>query len=268
VVNQEATMKTLVLVHEDPGLNTRVDAGLEIGRVAGSDITFVEVRIPIIIDLGDPSCGALVVEEEPRTEATRQARTLVLDSGLPFEWLERRGDLGWALRATGEGADLIVLSSLQNLCFPPMRATIGTSLIELKKAVLAMPAEAPPLNLQGDVLLLWDGSDQASRAIVAALPMIGHASHVTVLEIEDGTLRTTSEKPWAQLTEASIPHSILSVPTFGHSTENRIMDQIERLHPSLVVMGGFGHSRITERLFGGVTEHLLKHCPVPLFLKN
>ena len=54
----------------------------------------------------------------------------------------------------------------------------------------------------------------------------------------------------------------------GRRPAEMVLEQAEQLDAGYIVMGGYGHSPLTERLIGGMTRNLLSKSPVPLFLAH
>lgn len=258
----------LLLVHGDTGLESRVRVALDLTRSLNAHLTCVDLTIPTLSPGADPLFGAMLLEPETRGEAQTAARERVECSGLPFQWVERHGDLGTELARFASFADMVVLSSPKDVPFPDMHRAIGDFLLKAKKPVLVVPASTTGIAVNGQALLLWDGSDQASAAMRAAMPLFRRAASVTILEIDDGSLEIPATVAATHLSQHGITSSVRRDGAFGEKTGRVILEQIELLKPAYAVMGGFGRSRLVESLFGGVTERLLTDSPVPLFLKH
>ena len=258
----------LLLVHGDAGLESRVRIALDLSRALTAHLTCVDLTIPTVSPGADPLFGAMLLEPETRGEAQTAARERVECSGLPFQWVERHGDLGAELARFASLADMVVLSSPKDVPFPDMHRAIGDFLLKAKKPVLVVPGSATGIAVNGEALLLWDGSDQAGAAMRAAMPLFRRAASVTILEIDDGSLEIPATVASAHLSQHGIINRVCRDGAFGEKTGQVIIEQIELLKPAYAVMGGFGRSRLVESLFGGVTERLLKDSPVPLFLKH
>lgn len=166
-----------------------------------------------------------------------------------------------------EVADVVILSTrIRSASFDPQRS-IGKALVEARKTVIAVPSCGEGFTLQSEALILWDGSDEANAAMRAALPLLRQATAVTILEIDDGSLGAPARQARTFLAAHDIHAHARSDLSFGN-VGSLILEQIELLKPGYVVMGGFGHSRWRERSFGGVTERLLRDCPVPILMKH
>lgn len=118
------------------------------------------------------------------------------------------------------------------------------------------------------VLIAWDGGPHAARAVAAAMPVLALAKKLEVLVIGNKALVQESQARDlvrnlerhgfdAELTcreEDDIPQAI--------ATEAKIWSA------SLLVMGGYGRSRLTEWIFGGVTRYMLSNPPLPVLMAH
>ena len=164
-------------------------------------------------------------------------------------------------------ADLIVINrNLDDALGPDMRAIAGQILANCDTPVLAMPDTARSLNLSGHALIAWDGSDAATAALRAAIPLLKVASKVTILEIHDGAMPPCGEEAAIYLSRHDIGVEIVVSSPLNSDTSATLLAEMDKRQPAYVVMGGFGHSRMREALLGGVSRTLLCESPVPLFL--
>ena len=121
------------------------------------------------------------------------------------------------------------------------------------------------------VVIAWDGSRTAARALADALPVLVRAKRVQVLTI-------LNEKPRAiaQLGEAAQRHlqmhgvaATIAEVDAGGDTIGEVFDRYIKQHsPDLLVMGAYGHSRAREFLLGGATKHALRTPPCPVLLSH
>lgn len=260
--------KILLLVHDDAGLGSRLQAALDVTRALDGHLVCLDITIPIVAVGVDPLFGTMVLEPATNSKAVAAARNRVAATGLSFDWIERRGELCAELAHVAPLVDLVILSSDKDLLFPAMHHAIGDVLLKAKKAVLAVPCGAPGMSLAGEAFLLWDGSREADSAVLTAMPLLRHARSVTILEIDDGSLKLSAIKAADYLWERGVTNHIVHEMAFGEKAGLVILEKIKALKPAYVVMGGFGHSRLLEGVFGGVTERLLNDCPVPLFISH
>lgn len=123
------------------------------------------------------------------------------------------------------------------------------------------------------VLVAWDGSREAARAVGDAMPFLTRAESVTVLVVDPGSLKgRVGEQAGADLATHLARHGIraevVTVASGGIGVGNVIIGQASDAGADLVVMGGYGHSRLRELILGGATQSVLDHMPVPVLLAH
>jgi len=121
------------------------------------------------------------------------------------------------------------------------------------------------------VVVAWDGSACAARAVAEALPILARAADVRVLTV-------LGDKPTAgagqsgdlvrHLAAHGVAASVDEVEAKGRATGDVFDDYLKGAKPDLLVMGGYGHSRLQELVLGGATEHMLWETKVPTFLAH
>jgi nucleotide-binding universal stress UspA family protein len=188
-------------------------------------------------------------------------------------WLAVEGDISRALAHAGAAYDVIVLG-VDREDFRAGADTVAQTVIEAAMPCLVFPesASAAPFRL-GTVVLAWNGSLEAMRAIHDALPMLRDADDVVVLA---GATRdypmTLPHPPVVDLHEYLAHHRIGAREVKLDAGEGQVgaalVDAATRLGASLLVMGAYGRSRLREWIFGGATRHLLRNSPVPLLLRH
>jgi nucleotide-binding universal stress UspA family protein len=128
---------------------------------------------------------------------------------------------------------------------------------------------SPPARAK--VVVAWDGSRCAARALADALPILKLSADVRVLTI-------LNEKPaavaglGAEVVRHLAAHGVSAVVDevdAGGRPIGEVLDAyIAEQRPALVVMGAYGHSRLREFILGGATEHMLRGPKAPLFLAH
>jgi nucleotide-binding universal stress UspA family protein len=121
------------------------------------------------------------------------------------------------------------------------------------------------------VVIAWDGSRNAARAMADAMPILVRAKRVRLLTIlNDKPDATATLGPDAQrhLRAHGIEAAIESVDREGAEIGKTLDKYIAQYAPDLLVMGAYGHSRAREFLLGGATEHTLNHSRCPVLLSH
>lgn len=189
-------------------------------------------------------------------------------SGLTASWTSELGywpeDIVWSART----ADLSIAAL-------PGKTTsrLETSLVEgllmgSGRPVLMVPPTGMT-ELPERVLIAWDGSIQASRALLMALPLLEAAEQVVVATVEHEDFRAPSAEEATQYLERhQIPAVAKRLKKGKVSVSKCLLDEAGRQGSDLIVMGGYSHARLQERLIGGVTRHLLTNSDRPLLLAH
>lgn len=121
------------------------------------------------------------------------------------------------------------------------------------------------------VMVAWNGSREAARALAEARPYLQLADRVTVVvaadepEIEEDA--TLGAEALRHLAHHGVDADLRHVRNSGNAGE-ALMIEAQRLGADLIVLGGYGHSRLSERLLGGVTYKLLHNSAVPLLIAH
>jgi nucleotide-binding universal stress UspA family protein len=138
----------------------------------------------------------------------------------------------------------------------------------------AAPALVVPHPLRresvGDrAFVAWNGSVQAARALKAALPMLRRADevHVASWSARAPAAPFSGLDVGRWLRRHGVEARVSAHPATPH-VENALRAEVERLRCDLVVMGCYGHSRIREQMFGGVTRALLADPPAPVLMTH
>ncbi|MFC4528678.1 universal stress protein [Dyella halodurans] len=120
------------------------------------------------------------------------------------------------------------------------------------------------------VMIAWNGSGEAARAIKAALPLLMHAAEVHVLDgALDGLPGISPPCPplRAWLARHGV-HAHWHAFKGRHDAGRNLQAEATARQADLLVMGAWGRSRMSELLLGGATRWLLEHTRQPLFLAH
>jgi nucleotide-binding universal stress UspA family protein len=120
------------------------------------------------------------------------------------------------------------------------------------------------------IVIGWNGSREASRAIHDALPFLRVAERVIVAVAAEESLFREEDEPELDIGKHLARHGVQAeverLATPGQDPGALLLSLAASISADLVVAGCYGHMRLTEFLFGGVTRTLLSDPGVPLLL--
>lgn len=123
------------------------------------------------------------------------------------------------------------------------------------------------------VVVAWDASREATRALSEADDLLEFAEAVTVVTVDaKPKMFGHGDQPGANiaahLSRRGLPAKVQNVDSMGRSASQAILDEATALDADLIVMGGYAHSRLRELVFGGATRELLRTTTVPLLMAH
>lgn len=123
------------------------------------------------------------------------------------------------------------------------------------------------------VVVAWDASREATRALSEAQSILEKAEHIAVVTVDaKPKMFGHGDQPGANiaahLSRRGLPAEVRNVDSMGRAASLAILNEATALGADLVVMGGYAHSRLRELVFGGATRELLRSATVPLLMAH
>lgn len=213
-------------------------------------------------------------ERAQRLKQTFDAR--MAEAGVSAEW--RSGTSEYSTlpsRIVDEAvsADLVICPKVEPADVDVTTLDLPERLIlEGGRPVLVVPAEAASLPPK-HVLIAWNNSPQSARAVFDALDLMSGAAAVTVLTIaeSEGARKQAEERAGklaATLKRHGIEANVDALATRHASASEHLMERLREDGADLLVMGCYGHSRLRELVFGGVTRNILGGVKVPTLMSH
>jgi nucleotide-binding universal stress UspA family protein len=123
-----------------------------------------------------------------------------------------------------------------------------------------------------NAVISWKAGRESARAVFDSLPLLRGAETVQILEIKERGDERPALAPDTSIAAALARHGIKpSVRTSiaGElSVGDEILSRLADMGADLLVMGAYGHSRMREMVFGGVTRHISRHMTVPVLFSH
>lgn len=165
--------------------------------------------------------------------------------------------------------DLTIVDGSQST-LDPARSVAEAALFEGGRAVLISPPGVETFQCRR-VVIAWDGSAMASRAVASALPLLCAADKVEILTIageKDLSGAASGADLAAHLAHHGVQVDVKDLPVGKRSAADVLRDQASMLDADLIVMGAFKHSRLRQWILGGVTASMLAESPVPVLMSH
>jgi nucleotide-binding universal stress UspA family protein len=168
-------------------------------------------------------------------------------------------------------ADLVVIGSSPAGSGDHLRTVDPGSLVLSAGRPILIASDSLTLLQAQSVLVAWKDCREARRAVVDALPFLIGAGDVLVAAFEEGDAAASRESA-ADVVRFLIKHGAkarLEVSGVGHSDVGEaILEMAREMGTDLIVTGGYGHSRLREWVFGGVTRSLLRDGSLNRLISN
>ena len=272
-----AGIKTILFhVHDDDSVMDRLQLVLTLARGCGAHIRCLHVT-PIQAFTVIDSFGAAYISQDIVDAFDEQAAKL----RQRIEKELRNEDVSWTYEETTDAivprlvqcaafADLVITGRepKQREFGGPAITLIGDLLAEIRTPLLVTGDRLVEWDPTGTAVIAWNGSYEAANAVRNAVPLLKMASDVRVVEFSEKKER---QFPSTMLLEYLSRHGIhgqLEARATKEPLDEALVRYAEGLDAGLIVMGGYGHSRAGEFLFGGVTRSLLKDCPIALLIAH
>jgi nucleotide-binding universal stress UspA family protein len=265
-----------ILVHLDPGLAsvTRLTLAHGLAERFDAEITVLfgsgVAATPPAFAYSASAALHAAEESEDRNDLAR-TRLQAVHGERPGSWCEARGDLAQALIAEAAYSDLLILgapTSANDAGSAPL-GLVEAAILRGGTPTLVVPHPHYQQTLGQRVLIAWDGSIPAARAVRAALPFLRQAEQVDVVSWSAAPVLA----PFSRLAlgEWLKRHDVDSrMHQRGHAARlgDVLRTTAQELASDLIVMGCYGHARLRERVFGGATRSVLTSLPVPVLMAH
>jgi nucleotide-binding universal stress UspA family protein len=173
---------------------------------------------------------------------------------------------------------LVDLARLHDLTILPVpetdgfnRSCVQATLFGSGRPVVLLPSQRRRLQALDRIMLAWDYSREAARALADAMPLLGRAREVRVVTVL-GEKHVNSHATRGDLEKLLCAHglrySLSNVALDGDDIGPFLMDQAVAADADLLVMGGYGHTRLREFVLGGATRGVLREPLLPVFLSH
>lgn len=276
--------RTITTVLTDPNVNgASMKAAI---RIARREQAHLEV-ICLGLDRTQPGfyyagANAMVVQDN-LTQARNDSEQLEASA----RDMLAGSDFNWS--ATGLAAQMVALNGLiahrtrfSDLVVLPrpygpgrghdIEAIVEAAMFNGDVPVLIQPDDTEFPDAVRNVLVAWNESTEALRAVKMALPMLRDADNVNITIVDPPQHGPERSDPGGGLSQMLSRHGVRAEVSVLSKTMPRVTDILNRhardIDADLIVMGAYGHSRFRESILGGATRHMLEMAEIPVFMAH
>ena len=180
------------------------------------------------------------------------------------QWHVETGQEPRWVAAYGMTADLTV-ASRGGADDAAARAALEAVLLETGRPLLIPSASAV---IAEKIAIAWKPTPQAARAVALAMPFLSRAKEIIVMSVEEEEGRRDDAD---RLVQSLAWHGFAATAerlTPGPRGAAETLIAAARAKAGLLVLGGYGHSRLREWVFGGFTQRILADAPLPVLIAH
>jgi nucleotide-binding universal stress UspA family protein len=272
-----------IIVSLSPGATRDLagDYAVSIAETFGAHVAGIAFAYDPVLPasvMGGISADVFDVQRQENEKAAKAALAL-------FETAVRRAGVSGEshmLTATIAGAadtfaalarrfDLAVVPQVTPDTIAPDELLMEAALFESGRPLLVVPyIQTAPLRLDR-VICCWDGSRTAARAIADAMPLLQKAKAVDLVIVGKGKMNQkelSGADMGAHLARHGLKVEVKNIPAPDIDVANAVLSYAADTDATLIVMGGYGHSRLREYILGGATRGMLASMTVPVLMSH
>ena len=184
-------------------------------------------------------------------------------------WAVIETDVAAHLAALASWHDLVVVQRPGDIAADPIGG-LNQLLLGTNIPCLVLPTVCTPSSVFDRIVLAWDGSRAATRALRAALPLLIAATDVVLLDGAQVAAPGDMPRfdPMAFLARHGVEATHAHLDATPSTAGPALLERSRRFDADLLVMGAYGHAPVRERLFGGATRHVLGHGDIATLLHH
>lgn len=272
----------LVVVDDTPAAAARIDVAAQLAVKHDAHVTGLYVvttaTIPNYLEAEIPEAVRAAQRARAEEQAGKAAELFegrMLRFGLTdrSEWRSVRGAPTELVALHGRYADLVVVGQVDPKHDQDMPAVLPQDLVfDCGRPLLVVPYAGSFASVGERVLVGWNASREAARAVGDALPLITKAQRVLVLAVNPRPGQIgLGDEPGADIARHLSRHGRVQathITTDAVEPGDTMLNTIADESCDLVVMGAYGRSRLRELVLGGMTRYMLQHMTVPVLMSH
>lgn len=272
--NGITAMRSILLhVSDDTCMEARLQVALDLAREFGAHIACLQ---PVAFDFAVPGdlYGTMIAElipiiQENADKLRDRLCARLANEDVTWDWQQEEGPARPLLMRAEALADLVVLGARDAASDGKGPSSLaGYMAVHGRSPLLVVPETARSLDVRGAAMIGWNGSLEAADALRGALPMLRKASSVTLVVVTEQIDRSRVFLPAMEAAEYLSRHEVKSEIVEIERGEQTVAHTLAKAaaarETAFVVVGAYGHARLVETVFGGVTRTLFSEPPLPI----
>ena len=273
----------LVPLDQDPLCPARTAVAIRLAKAFDCHLTGVAptglLDMPVVPEAAaayiDLATLAWDTMQSQAREAAERFRTECRAAGLKsFDAVVDESDVAQSLVRHAHCSDLTVLTQVEPDApgHRARRAVLEQSVLHSARPTLLLPYAGRVGSVGAKVMVAWDDSREAARALSDALPLLRRSTRVQVVAWheagdDDAALRRRLDDVHRWLMWHGVSADV-AVETTEIEIADAMLSRAAELDVDLIVMGAYGHTRWTERVLGSATRGLLASMTVPVLMSH
>ena len=149
---------------------------------------------------------------------------------------------------------------------PVDESLLEATLLDARRPAFLAPKLARD-TFPSQIVIAWSGSIEGAQAVTSSLPFLSLADNVHAVRVGESDYPEAHDRMLIEyLRRHGITAELRVVEPGQHSAGTALLSTATDLQADLLVMGGYTHGPVRQRVFGGMTRHVLKHAPVPVLM--
>ncbi|MEQ1952596.1 universal stress protein [Mesorhizobium sp. CN2-181] len=275
--------KTIAVILQSKDDAQRVlDCAVPLAQAWGAHIVGIHAEpIPVAYSaaVGFPDVGVIETATEAAAERTKEVEALFTErmkaADQSFDWhslTSYSGDSAYAGATLSRAADLVIVAQRNPEWASDDAPSVEGVLYESGRPVLVVPYAGPLTRSFNRILVSWNGSREAARAVFDALPLIAEAGWTEIFVVDPPEDEDEAGASASALAAALSRHgaevTVATEASRGRGVDEVIRDRVAATGADLLVLGAYSHSWLRQMLFGGVTRSVLHAMQVPSFMSH
>ena len=273
----------LVLCDAGEANDYRVETAMSLAKVFDAHVTGVHLipypLIPVYGGIYPPYTDFSAAVQMDKTEELTQHLKEVFEKvatrlEVPYHWKTMEGiDVDYVID-NARYADIVITPQGYSRYgeYEPQRINDYFT-THLGRPLLVIPDLKKVFGLPKNVVVAWNESREATRAVHDALPLLETAENIQVVAVsknekEERRSMIVCDDLRNHLARHGVNVDVASPARSPKGVGETIMESALETEADLIVMGAYGHSRFKQIILGGVTRHMLDHATIPVLLSS